>query len=524
MSGSAWPSTISSWSCHATSASATGSSPSPPSAITPRPTRDGPPPGRGARARHRLARHAPRAWLPGSSRRQWTRSWPWAPGWSASPPPQPERAVPRAGQAPQAARSLAHHRVRWRQLRRPPWGRRCTGRFPGSTSSSAARPRGSSPRSSPISSPARRWAAPHPGLCYREGGRLDRGPEAADRPWRSTRPRCLGSRSTSIASGEDELCRRAGADVQLLYESARGCWWGAKLALHLLRPQRQQHGVSQQEPARVVAGADDPRPALRAARLPGGRQHPRPPLLPGPAAPSARRRPRPPSLFYELKANVTHEQVRLLRAAGVDRIQPGLESLSTPILRLMKKGVSAFQNVRLLKWAAQYGLRVYWNVIYGFPGEPPPEYARMAKVVPSSSTCRPRRWAASARESVQPRITSGRRLGLEPLGPRRGSEFVYPRRTTATLTGSRLLVRVSPRRRTGAGGLHAPLPGRRDVACSMAGGLPRAALPAGRPGFLVVQDRRPGTSRRPTTRSTSARRSSTWPARTGRRWPGSTPP
>jgi ribosomal peptide maturation radical SAM protein 1 len=89
------------------------------------------------------------------------------------------------------------------------------------------------------------------------------------------------------------------------------------------------------------------------------------------------------SLFYETKANVRKDHVRLLRESGVDRIQPGIESLSTPILRFMRKGVTAFQNVQLLKWCAEYGLRVFWNVIYGFPGEPPEEYARMATIVPA---------------------------------------------------------------------------------------------------------------------------------------------
>ncbi|MBN1139640.1 MAG: RiPP maturation radical SAM C-methyltransferase, partial [Anaerolineae bacterium] len=55
-------------------------------------------------------------------------------------------------------------------------------------------------------------------------------------------------------------------------------------------------------------------------------------------------------LFYETRASLTKEQVRLLKAAGVDGIQPGIESLSTPTLRLMRKGTTALQNIQLLKW------------------------------------------------------------------------------------------------------------------------------------------------------------------------------
>ncbi len=56
------------------------------------------------------------------------------------------------------------------------------------------------------------------------------------------------------------------------------------------------------------------------------------------------------SLFCETKANLTREHVQGLRRAGFDVIQPGVESLSSHVLALMKKGVSALQNIRLLKY------------------------------------------------------------------------------------------------------------------------------------------------------------------------------
>jgi len=57
------------------------------------------------------------------------------------------------------------------------------------------------------------------------------------------------------------------------------------------------------------------------------------------------------ALFYEVKANLSREQVALLRSSGVRAIQPGIESLSSPVLELMRKGATATQNVRLLKWS-----------------------------------------------------------------------------------------------------------------------------------------------------------------------------
>jgi ribosomal peptide maturation radical SAM protein 1 len=88
-------------------------------------------------------------------------------------------------------------------------------------------------------------------------------------------------------------------------------------------------------------------------------------------------------LFYEVKANLTREQVRVLGAAGVRNIQPGIESLSDQVLRLMRKGTTALQNVQLLKWCREYGIRPDWNLLYGFPGEDPEEYAAMIPLIRS---------------------------------------------------------------------------------------------------------------------------------------------
>ena len=57
-------------------------------------------------------------------------------------------------------------------------------------------------------------------------------------------------------------------------------------------------------------------------------------------------------MFYEVKSNLRKEDVRQLREAGVVAIQPGIESLSDEVLRIMRKGVSALQNIQLLKGCA----------------------------------------------------------------------------------------------------------------------------------------------------------------------------
>jgi ribosomal peptide maturation radical SAM protein 1 len=85
--------------------------------------------------------------------------------------------------------------------------------------------------------------------------------------------------------------------------------------------------------------------------------------------------------FYEVKSNLTREQVRMLRRGGVRWLQPGIESFSTRVLQLMKKGCTMLQNVRLLKWASYYRIRVGWNLLWGFPGERVEDYEEERRVL-----------------------------------------------------------------------------------------------------------------------------------------------
>lgn len=80
---------------------------------------------------------------------------------------------------------------------------------------------------------------------------------------------------------------------------------------------------------------------------------------------------------YEVKSNMRSRQVKALAEAGLVSVQPGIESLSSEVLRLMRKGVSGCQNVRFLRDAETHGLTVHWNYLYGFPGESPGDYRKI---------------------------------------------------------------------------------------------------------------------------------------------------
>ncbi|MEV7414023.1 RiPP maturation radical SAM C-methyltransferase [Streptomyces sp. NPDC089919] len=82
-------------------------------------------------------------------------------------------------------------------------------------------------------------------------------------------------------------------------------------------------------------------------------------------------------IHYEIKSNMTKAQLGKLKEANVLYVQPGIESLSSHVLKLMDKGVSGAHNVRMLRDGQDLGLNVTWNILYGFPGETAEDYRGM---------------------------------------------------------------------------------------------------------------------------------------------------
>lgn len=159
----------------------------------------------------------------------------------------------------------------------------------------------------------------------------------------------------------------------LQMETARGCWWGARhncafcglnqkgIAFRGKNPERamdellhlvNRHGAINIAAVDNIIGMEYFRTLL----------------------PELKRRNPGIELFYETKANLKKEQVKLLHDAGVTTIGPGIESLSGHVLALMRKGVSPLQNVQLLRWCREMGVHPYWFLLHGFPGETAADY------------------------------------------------------------------------------------------------------------------------------------------------------
>jgi ribosomal peptide maturation radical SAM protein 1 len=92
---------------------------------------------------------------------------------------------------------------------------------------------------------------------------------------------------------------------------------------------------------------------------------------------------------WEIKSNLTREQIRHLYLGGMRALQPGIESLSTHVLQLMRKGCNMLQNLVALKWCRYYEILTSWNLLYGFPGELEQDFRNELKIVKLISHLQP---------------------------------------------------------------------------------------------------------------------------------------
>ncbi|MFN7975373.1 MAG: RiPP maturation radical SAM C-methyltransferase [Acidobacteriota bacterium] len=215
-----------------------------------------------------------------------------------------------------------------------------------------------------------------------------------------------------------------GKKARLVMETSRGCWWGEKHHCTFCGLNGASMTFRSKSPARVLEElAAIPRrttEVLMTDNIMDARYVRT--LLPE----LARRR-LSTSLFYEIKSNLTRDQVELLARSGIREIQPGIESLSDTVLDIMKKGVRGLQNVALLKWCLDAGITPYWNFLWGFPGEPAGEYDRLAGLVPLLHHLPPPEVGVPIRlDRFSPNYSQAASFGLAGVRPLPAYRHVYP--------------------------------------------------------------------------------------------------
>jgi ribosomal peptide maturation radical SAM protein 1 len=218
----------------------------------------------------------------------------------------------------------------------------------------------------------------------------------------------------------------AGRSITLPYESARGCWWGEKH--HCTFCGLNNHGMQfrAKTAERVLKDIEELTSKYHILNINFTDN-----ILDmhhiGTLMPLLADKPWDLRIFYEVKANLTREHLKDLRRAGVLDIQPGIESLNSHVLSLMRKGSTLLLNLRVLKWAQYYGIRTHWSILMGFPGERDEDYIQQITLIPLLSHLMPPNECGDIwLERFSPYFTDDS-FPINDVRPVAAYEHIYPR-------------------------------------------------------------------------------------------------
>jgi len=219
-----------------------------------------------------------------------------------------------------------------------------------------------------------------PNLAWRESGVIRQSPRERIDMGDSPEPNF-----TDFFRDLDEFERKDAVRIVanvIPLETSRGCWWGQKHHCTFCGIDEQTLQYRQRPAAQVLdmissVSAKYPGRTLRLVDyiLPHSYFATVLPQL-------ATRQPGGPRLTCEVKSNLSAVRFDLLRDAGFIEIQPGIESFSSAVLQRMRKGVTGIQNVLTLKLGKARGIKIDWNILYGFPDDQLDDYEQLIQIIP----------------------------------------------------------------------------------------------------------------------------------------------
>ena len=176
----------------------------------------------------------------------------------------------------------------------------------------------------------------------------------------------------------------AGNDIKALlpFETSRGCWWGERSHCRFCGLNKSTMGYKSMQPElaiRLIESLFEYRERTSVFMCVDN-------ILERGWADEVLSKvdtPEGNSIFYQVKANLKEHEIQLMSRARVKSITPGFESLSSSTLKLMAKGVDAFQNLRVMKYCRLHDVFPGWNLLIGSPGEEEEVYEKYMRDLPN---------------------------------------------------------------------------------------------------------------------------------------------
>lgn len=175
-------------------------------------------------------------------------------------------------------------------------------------------------------------------------------------------------------------------DMSLVMETSRGCWWGEKNQCRFC-------GTSERICFREKSSNRIIKEIKAAEKWNISKLHMADLIMPEKnfekLLPLLKENGQNWEIYYEQKVITDYKKLALIKDSGISKIQPGIESFSTELLKKMRKGLSLKQNLIFLKNALLLDLDLYWNIVWGIPGETNKEYKKMNSLIPLISHLHP---------------------------------------------------------------------------------------------------------------------------------------
>ncbi|MGH9822073.1 MAG: RiPP maturation radical SAM C-methyltransferase [Blastocatellia bacterium] len=171
-------------------------------------------------------------------------------------------------------------------------------------------------------------------------------------------------------------------------EAARGCWWGVKNHCTFCGLNRSGMEFRAKDPENVIAQLEDLSRRYGILRFNAIDNIMAPEYTEALFKRLAEAK-TDIQIHYEIRPNLSRAQLREMRKGGLFSVQPGVESFSTNILKIMRKHTTGMRNLELIKWCTYYGINNMYNILVRFPGETPEDYRIQTEVVSKISHLQP---------------------------------------------------------------------------------------------------------------------------------------
>ena len=266
-----------------------------------------------------------------------------------------------------------------------------------------------------------------PGLTFRRDGALVRTPPA---------PPLANLDSLPYPDYSDYLAELG--DVGdfppgIYFETSRGCWWAQKHLCSFCGLNANGLAFRRKSPQRAVQEIIDQRERFHVDKLNAADNildfNYFNSVLPQLAQyNAARERPEERlNLFYEVKSNLKKEQLHLMKAAGIEEVQPGIESFSDHVLELMDKGSTGIQQVQFVKWTTELGITATYGILHANPGETAADYDEMAEMVDFLRHLAPPRYVTPViLDRFSPYYQQPEKYGIRNVRPQESYKNIYP--------------------------------------------------------------------------------------------------